>query len=140
MEQEGLRMIPLYRTVSAAGYPTPEFGTDFDYIPVQGEVPSNADFAVRIQGDTMEPYLMDDAIAYVNRDPMTEGDVGIFRVNGQMVCRQYDKDQAGTVYLFALNRAKKERDLALAAEERTKLSWYGRVILNFRPELPWPEK
>lgn len=131
---EGQRMIPLYRTVSAVGDPTPEFGADFDYIPVQGKVPANADFAVGIQGDSMAPDLLDGEVAYVNRDVMEEGAVGIFCVDGQMVCRQYKKSQEGTVFLLPLNRTRRELDLTLPPEEGRKLLWYGRVILNYPPE------
>ena len=72
------RVIPLYRTPAAAGYAAPAFGEDFDYIPVTGDVPPAAEFAVRIQGDSMAPYIADGSVAYVNRDPLKAGDVGIF--------------------------------------------------------------
>lgn len=53
------RMIPLYRTPAAAGYAAPVFGEDFDYIPVTEEVPQAAEFALRISGDSMMPYIAD---------------------------------------------------------------------------------
>ena len=74
LEREGLRqegparVIPLYFTPAAAGYASPAFGDDFDYIEVGGEVPAYADFAVKVEGDSMEPYLRDGSTAYVNRD------------------------------------------------------------------------
>ena len=43
------RVIPLYRSPAAAGYAAPVFGVDFDYIQVTGDVPADAEFAVRIQ-------------------------------------------------------------------------------------------
>ena len=49
------RMIPLYRSPAAAGYAAPGFGEDFDYIQVTDDVPQAAEFAVRIQGDSMVP-------------------------------------------------------------------------------------
>lgn len=130
------RMIPLYATPAAAGYASPDFGIDFEYVPVQGSVPPGADFAVRIQGDSMEPYITDDSIVYVNRDPMARGDVGIFCVDGDMFCKQYEKDEMGTVYLLSLNRARADADLVLPATSGRSLVWYGRVILEKRPRLP----
>ena len=49
------RVIPLYRTPAAAGYASPVFGEDFDYLTVGDDVPRGAEFAVRIQGDSMAP-------------------------------------------------------------------------------------
>ena len=101
------RMIPLYRSPAAAGYAAPVFGEDFDTIPVTDEVPQAAEFAVRIQGDSMSPYIRDGDLVYVNRDPLAAGDVGIFWIDGDILCKQYYKDPAGTVYLFSLNRARR---------------------------------
>ena len=56
-EQREPRVIPLYRTPAAAGYASPVFGEDFDYISVTDEVPQAAEFAVRISGDSMVPLL-----------------------------------------------------------------------------------
>ncbi len=53
---------------------------------------ARADFAVRIQGDSMEPYIHDESVVYVNRDPLADGDVGIFCVDGAMLCKQYHRD------------------------------------------------
>ena len=80
-EQEP-RVIPLYRTPAAAGYAAPVFGEDFDYLQVTDGVPQAAEFAVRIQGDSMVPYIPDGSVVYVNRDPLKAGDVGIFCVDG----------------------------------------------------------
>ena len=74
-EQEP-RVIPLYRTPAAAGYAAPVFGEDFDYLQVTDGVPQAAEFAVRIQGDSMVPYIPDGSVVYVNRDPLKAGDVG----------------------------------------------------------------
>ena len=82
-------------------------------IDVTGETPRGAEFAVRIRGDSMEPYIHDGSIAYVNRDPLVSGDVGIFCVDGEMLCKQYVQDGLGMVYLFSLNRARADADVFL---------------------------
>ena len=51
----GARVIPLYQTPAAAGYAAPVFGEDYDSIPVTDGVPAAAEFAVRIQGDSIWP-------------------------------------------------------------------------------------
>ena len=131
------RVIPLYCSPAAAGYAAPVFGEDFDYITVTDEVPQAAEFAVRIQGDSMAPYIADGSVAYVNRDPLKAGDVGIFCVDGEMFCKQYYKDPAGFVYLFSLNRARADADLMLMPEGGRSLVCFGRVIMH---ALPLPGK
>lgn len=124
------RMIPLYRSPAAAGYAAPAFGEDFDYIPVTDDVPPAAEFAVRIQGDSMTPYIEDGSVVYVNRDPLKSGDVGIFCVDGDIFCKQYYRDPAGIVYLFSLNRARADADVVLTASGGRTLVCFGRVILR----------
>ena len=98
-EQEP-RVIPLYRTPAAAGYAAPVFGEDFDYLQVTDGVPQAAEFAVRIQGDSMVPYIPDGSVVYVNRDPLKAGDVGIFCVDGDIFCKQYYKDENGDYFFY----------------------------------------
>lgn len=129
------RVIPLYRSPAAAGYAAPVFGEDFDYLEVSGDVPPAAEFAVRIQGDSMTPYIEDGSVAYVNRDPLRFGDVGIFCVDGDILCKQYYKDPAGTVYLFSLNRARADADVVFTSGSGRTLACFGRVILH-APPLP----
>lgn len=129
------RKIPLYRTPAAAGYAAPVFGEDFDYIPVTDEVPKAAEFAVHISGDSMAPYIADGSVAYVTRDPLRTGDVGIFYVDGGMFCKQYFKDAAGIVHLFSLNRERADADVVLAPSDNRTMVCFGRVIM---PPLPIP--
>lgn len=135
-EQEP-RLIPLYRSPAAAGYAAPVFGEDFDYIPVTDDVPQSAEFAVRIQGDSMAPFIADGSVAYVNRDPLKAGDAGIFCVDGDIFCKQYYKDPAGFVYLFSLNRARADADLVFPPASGRTLVCFGRVIMH---ALPLPGK
>jgi len=134
VEQEP-RVIPLYRTPAAAGYASPVFGEDFEYLTVGEDVPQAAEYAVRIQGDSMTPWIQDESVVYVNRDPLRPGDVGIFCVDGDMLCKQYYKDPAGVVYLFSLNRARADADVVLMPSSGRMLACFGRVILH-APPLP----
>lgn len=124
------RVIPLYFTPAAAGYISPAFGEDFDYIEVGGEVPVQADFAVNIEGDSMEPYIMDGATVYVNRDPIAEGDVGIFFLDGDMLCKQYHRDEEGNVYLLSLNREREDADRFIPVDSGMSLTCFGRVMMQ----------
>lgn len=127
------RVIPLYRSPAAAGYAAPVFGEDYDSIPVEDGVPQAAEFAVRIQGDSMEPHISNGEVVYVNRDPLKNGDVGIFCVDGDMLCKQYYKDPAGIVYLFSLNRARADADAVLMPSGGRTLVCFGRVMMHPLP-------
>ena len=130
------RSIPLYRSPAAAGYAAPVFGEDFDYITVDETVPRGAEFAVRIQGDSMAPHIADGSVVYVNRDPLADGDVGIFCVDGDMLCKQYHRDALGMTYLFSLNRGRADADVLLGPGSGRSLVCFGRVILPHRFSLP----
>ncbi len=128
-----VRQIPLYFCPAAAGYAAPVFGEDFEYIDVTGDVPPAAELAVRIQGDSMEPYIADGSTVYLNRSPLENGDVGIFCVDGEMLCKQYVRDGLGMVYLFSLNRARSDADVILPRTSGRTLLCMGRVLLPSRP-------
>lgn len=129
------RLIPLYYTPAAAGMTSPAAGEDFDYIEVDSSTASwKADFAVKIDGDSMEPYIQDGSTVFVNREPLENGDVGIFYLDGEMLCKQYYKDEEGNVRLLSLNRARRSADRFISHRDSdTLLTYYGRVILPRRP-------
>ena len=124
------RTIPLYRCPAAAGYASPVFGEDYESIAVTGDVPVGAELAVRIQGDSMEPYIHDNSVVYLNHDPLRNGDVGIFCVDGDMLCKQYYKDPLGAVYLFSLNRRRADADVVFFANSGRSLTCFGRVMMR----------
>jgi repressor LexA len=130
---EAPRVIPLYRSPAAAGFAAPVFGEDYEPLTVTGDVPYGAELAVRIQGDSMEPVIEDGSIVYVNHDPLQNGDVGIFCVDGGMLCKQYYRDALGMVYLFSLNRARADADVLLPAGSGRSLTCFGRVMLHAQP-------
>lgn len=135
-EENEPRLIPLYRTPAAAGYASPVCGEDFDYVSADESVPRGADFGVRIQGDSMEPHIADGSVVYVNHDPLANGDVGIFCVDGDMLCKQYYRDALGITYLFSLNRARADADVVFGSDSGRSLVCLGRVLTPRRFPLP----
>ena len=131
------RLIPLYRSPAAAGFAAPICGEDYDLVEASGDVPPAAEFAVRIQGDSMAPWIADGSVVYVNRDPLREGDVGIFCVDGEILCKQYYRDPLGMVYLFSLNRGRSDADVVLSPGGGRNLVCFGRVMMH---GLPLPGK
>ena len=134
--EEDIRTIPLYASPAAAGFAAPVFQEDYDLIPVTGDVPAGAELAVRIQGDSMAPWIADGSVVYVNHDPLQSGDVGIFCVDGDMLCKQYYRDPLGMVYLFSLNRRRADMDVVFHRGSGRSLTCFGRVMMH---GLPLPE-
>ena len=81
----------------------------------------------------MEPYICHGSVAYVNRDPLASGDVGIFCVDGDMFCKQYVRDKLGIVYLLSLNRRRADADVVLPRSSGRSLVCLGRVLLPSKP-------
>lgn len=136
IDEEEARVIPLYYTPAAAGLASPAFGEDFEYLEVGGEVPAFADFAVKIDGDSMEPYIINGSIVYVNHDPIANGDVGIFYCDGDILCKQYAKDEEGNVNLISLNRDREDADRFIDADSGLSFACLGRVIMQHSVRLP----
>ncbi len=134
-EAKPVRVIPLYATPAAAGYANPALGEDYEDYEVSAD--SRADFAARIQGDSMEPYIADGSIVLVSRNSqLTDGDVGLFFVDGDIKCKQYCEDSCGNIYLFSLNRARADADSTIPAGSGITVFCFGKVLLSRRPPLP----
>lgn len=99
---------------------------------------SEADFALRVEGDELVPYIKRGGTAYIKRGAeIRDGDVGLFFVGGDMVLRQYCEDWAGNVYLFAVNRRRSALDIRLPAADGAPICSFGRVLLD--TDVPLPE-
>ena len=132
-----LTYIREYVTPAAAGYASPAEGEDYVLIPRDEAVPDTADFAVRITGDSMEPYITDGSRVYVSRmTGLRDGDVGIFFVDGDMKCKQYVEDSFGNIYLMSANRARADADMYISSSSGMTVFCFGKVLLRSRPPLP----
>lgn len=137
--EEEPKVINLYLNPAAAGYASPVFGQDFEPYTLGPRDPKGAEYAVRLQGDSMEPYFPDGSVVFVNRDPLADGDIGIFCVDGGAVCKQYHRDPAGCIYLFSLNRKRADADIFLPPSSGRSLVCQGRVMSRKRFPLPGRE-
>ena len=135
-EDKPKKVIPLFLSAPAAGLAAPIMGEDYDEYTMQENDPQGALFAVRVSGDSMEPYFQDGSIVFCNKDPMRGGDIGVFSVDGDSVIKQYYRDPLGMVYLFSLNRARSDADVVITRDSGRSLVCLGRVITNRRFDLP----
>ena len=135
--EEEVRYIREYLTPAAAGYASPAEGEDYILVPRGPTVPKKADFAVRIAGDSMEPYIQDGSRVYVMRtNEFADGDVGIFFVDGDMKCKQFCKDSFGNLYLLSVNRRRADADMRIRSSGTSTVYAYGKVLLDKRIPLP----
>ena len=135
LEEPKKKVIPLYLTPAAAGLASPAFGEDYDDYEVNAD--TNADFAFRIAGDSMEPYIPDGSVQLAKRGAIIrDGDVGLFFVDGDMKCKQYCQDYYGNVHLFSLNRNRADMDVDIPASAGIMLMCFGKVLLPQSIPLP----
>ena len=126
-EAEEEKIIPYYLSPYAAGSASPMFGEEYEDYTLQNGDPKGAMFAVKVQGDSMEPYFPNESMVFCNKDPMRDGDIGVFIVDGGGVIKQYHKE-GGIVYLFSLNRKRSDADIVLPPSSGRGLVCQGRVI------------
>ena len=133
--EEEPKVINLFLDPSAAGLALGETGQLCEPYELRETDPPNASYAIRIQGDSMEPDFPDGSIAFVCHDEMRDGDIGVFCVDGATVVKQWHFDRVlGVTYLFSLNRARADADLLIT--EGRSVVWQGKIITKKRYPLP----
>lgn len=132
------RHIPLYHTPAAAGTSMPFEDNNFDLILRDNNTPSDADFAVKIQGDSMSPYIQDGDIVYIKKDcKLSIGDVGIFSVNGVIYCKQYFFDNNNNLVLVSANPELRDTNVVIQAnDDSMNVRCYGKVLLKDKIRIP----
>lgn len=136
-EARAARYIPHYTSPSAAGISVPLDGAEFGMMLVDNSVPDAADYAVDIQGSSMEPYIHDGDMVYVQKDvALSIGDVGIFCVDGAMYCKHYYLDEDKNLILVSANPKLKNTNVFVDADSGQSVTVCGRVLLDCRVELP----
>ena len=126
-----------YLFPAAAGYASPIEGEEYVLEPVTDRTPAHADFAVTISGDSMEPYIRDGDTVYVQRDAtLNEFDVGVFYVDGDVLCKQFCVDDDRSLLLLSANPAREDANRRISPESGSRVVCYGKVLLDRR--LPKP--
>ena len=123
-----VKVIPLLGTSFAAGTTEPESDIPWEDLEVNAD--SKAEFAIHINGNSMEPYLPDGSIAYgVKRAPQ-DGEVAALLLDGDFICKQVCQDMVGNLYLFALNRARKDADQQIMHDAERSITCFGTIIMD----------
>lgn len=136
-QQPEPKVIPLFLSAPAAGIAAPIMGEDYvEYTLKEGDPPA-AMFAVKVSGNSMEPDFPDGSIVFCNKDPLQNGEIGVFAVDGESVIKQYYYDHMmGMTYLFSLNRRRDDADVILSRSSGQTVTCLGRVITKRRYKLP----
>ena len=131
------KIINLFDNPSAAGLALDDTGQGCQPYELKDNDPQGASYAVRVQGDSMEPYFQDGSIVFINHDQMRDGDIGIFCVDGATVIKQWHYDRMlGITYLFSLNRKRADADVVITRNSGRSCVWQGRVMTRKRFDLP----
>jgi transcriptional regulator with XRE-family HTH domain len=129
-----VKTIPLIGSSFAAGRGDPDFGNPWEDYKVP--IDTVADFAVRINGDSMEPYLPDGSIQLCRKGFPADGEVGALLVDGEFLCKQVCKDLYDNLNLFSLNRDRADADQTILHDSGRSVSCFGTVIMHERIPLP----
>lgn len=105
-EDNILRLLPLYEIAVSAGRGSYLDESPYEMIEVPGYVPKNADFALRVKGDSMEPLYLDGQVIWVREQPsLDSGEIGVFYYIDSSFCKKYIIGGDGAVTLRSLNAA-----------------------------------
>ena len=126
-----VKVIPLIGNSFAAGRGDPDFGNPWEDYEVPAD--SLADFAVRINGNSMEPYLPDGSVALGQKRPPRDGEVAALLLDGEFLCKQVCQDMVGNLYLFSLNRARKDADVTIPHDAERSLTCFGTILMEHVP-------
>ena len=118
-----VKVIPLYEFAACAG---DGFFVD-NNIP-HSDIPDTtgiADFAVTVSGKSMEPTIKDKSVIFVKKAEEAEhNDVGLFVVDGEVMCKRYVKQGRG----FKLVPDNVKFNILLGRDIST-ITYLGKVIL-----------
>jgi len=114
------RIIRLYDVPVAAGTGSFLDSDAYEEFEADETVPGEADFAVRVSGDSMTPRFVDRQIVFVKEQQILEiGDVGIFALDGDAYVKKL-----GYGELISLN----PRYKTITINEYNSLHIYGKVV------------
>ena len=99
------------------------------------DLPKGVSFGFYVPDNSMSPILEKDQLVYCDGKDLRAGDLALFQFKGNTILRQYYQDMFG-VYLFSLNRKRRDDDLFLLTEDLKDLVLLGRLMMKKRCKLP----
>ncbi len=119
------KTIKLYTLGVSAGTGNFLDDDDFEEMETDEFIPTGADFAVHITGDSMMPMFRDRQIIFVHsQNTLEDGEIGIFSLDGNAYCKKLMRNKKGTA-LISLN--KKYRPIPVT--ENSTCAILGKVLV-----------
>lgn len=132
-----LGTIRKYLSRPAAGVNGMVEGEDYEDIPRTPDMPREADFCLVVSGDSMEPYIHDGEMIYINEKAgLKEFDVGVFVVDGATYVKQFVPSYDGNFYLLSANPKRQDANITIYKTGNQNFQYFGKVIL--KKKLPRP--
>ncbi len=99
-DKNRLKAIPI-RGYVAAGVPIEAIENNLGTVPAPNDL--DADYALIVNGNSMDPIIKDNEPVYVKAvDKLDNDDIGVFYYNGSVTCKKFFKDDL-TIKLISLN-------------------------------------
>lgn len=118
------RNIRLFDIPASAGTGSFLDGENYSILEVGEEVPSDADFGIRISGDSMEPQFINGQIVWVHQqETLSTEEIGIFYLDGNAYCKKL-KDDADGLFLLSLNTKYEPIEI----KETDSFKIFGKVV------------
>lgn len=118
------RSIKLFDIPASAGTGSILDGDNYTLLDVGEEVPTDADFGIRISGDSMEPQFINGQIVWVHQqDSLSNGEIGIFFLDGNAYCKKLQDDTDG-LFLISLNKKYEP----IPVTETASFKIFGKVV------------
>ena len=119
-----VRLRPLYLQAAAAG--TGQFldSGAYEMAALDENAPDQANFGIRITGDSMEPLYPDGCVVWVQKtESLEDGQIGIFYLDGDAYIKKFRRDGKG-IHLVSLNPDYAPIDIRETSDFRV----FGRVL------------
>lgn len=125
--ERSFRRLPLYTIPASAGNGQFLDSDNYDMVEVDESVPMEANFGVRLSGNSMEPYYHDKDVVWIKQEKtLNHGDIGLFFYCGNVYCKRFDLSSE-MIRLCSLNPAYKP----IEVDESYDFHVFGKVIANF---------
>ena len=116
----GKRLLRLFDIPVSAGLGNYLEGSDYETIEVDDLVPDSADYAVRVNGNSMMPRFVDQQIIFIHEQPtLDEGEIGIFYLNNDTYLKKL-----GRRCLISLNPEYEP----IPIQEHDEFKVFGKVV------------
>lgn len=123
-EDKPKKVIQLFPAAAGKG----EYLGDLEAQAIEVDKDSKATVAVRISGDSMEPYFSNGDVVLVEPKKPVAGDIAVVMVSGFLLVKQFVDTIEGQFCLLSLNRERSDMDYNYYPSSGDNVQFWGVVI------------